>query len=102
MRVDLIKFVEKYHSVGEQSFYRFLLAEAISKIVKMKNGEYKGNPELEFLKCSDKFLILFRQEGEEDHLTISKIFRKAGHKIYRLLLKRGLTNKNNKFLNLVG
>ena len=35
------------------------------------------------------------------YLDIAKVFRKVAHKIYRVMLKKSLTPKNSKFLNLV-
>lgn len=96
-------FIEKYNSVGQQKFYRFLLTYAINKLIKIRDGEYKGSssPELEFLDYSEKFLRLSRREGDVIYLDISRIFRKAAHKIYRIMLKKHMTERNIKFLNLV-
>lgn len=96
------EFVEKYHSVGEQRFYRFLLCYAINKLIKIRDEEYSGSsPELEFLDYSEKFLFLYRRNDEEVFIEMSRIFRKAAHKIYRLMLKKSMTPRNAKFLNLV-
>jgi hypothetical protein len=104
MNADALKrdFVDKYHSVGEQKFYRFLLVYAINKLIKIRDGEYKGtSPELEYLDYSERFVFLYRREAEEVYLKLAHIFRKAGNKIYRMMLKKGLTKKNSKFLNIV-
>ncbi|HWZ21746.1 MAG TPA: hypothetical protein VNW06_03785, partial [Cytophagaceae bacterium] len=80
MSGDILKseFVDKYHSVGQQKFYRFLLCYAINKLIKIRDGEYKGaTPEVEFLAYSDRFLFLYRRESDEEYLELSKIFRKA-------------------------
>lgn len=104
MTVDIAKtdFVSKYDSLGEQKFYKFLLCDAINKLIKIRDGEYKGySPELEFLESAEKFLILYRRDDKEAYLSISKSFRKAAHKIYRMMLKKQMTPRNAKFLNLV-
>lgn len=95
--------IDKYNSVGQQKFYRFLLTYAINKLIKIRDGDYKGtsSPELEFLEYAERFLQLSRREGDEVYLDISKIFRKAAHKIYRIMLKKQMTERNFKFLNLV-
>jgi hypothetical protein len=49
----------------------------------------------------ERFMILFRKEGKEVYLHIGKCFRKASHRIYRLMLRQKLTDRNTKFLNLV-
>lgn len=96
-------FIDKYNSLGEDKFYRFLLTYAINKLIKIRDGEYRGtsSPEIEFLEFSEKFLLLSRREGDEVYLNISKVFRKAAHKIYRMMLKKKMTARNIKFLNLV-
>jgi hypothetical protein len=105
MSADAIKsnYVEKYNAVGERQFYKFLLSYAVERMVKAKNGE-KGSvsPEVEFLERAEKFLHFYRQDNQDIYLNISRIFRKAAHKIYRLCLKNGTIKRNNKFLNLVG
>lgn len=98
------EYLDKYYAVGEQKFYRFLLCTAISKILKIKSGEYKGNqstPDVELLEYAERFLILYRRDGEEIYLSVSKTLRRAAHRIYRLLLKKDMVVKNSKFLNLV-
>lgn len=96
------EFVSRYTKDGEQKFYRFLILYAINKLMAIQEGKYKGmSPELEFLEYYDKFIILYRREGDEVYCNLSKIFRKAAHKIYRVMLKKELTPRNAKFLNLV-
>ena len=97
-----IDHVEKYHSVGEQKFYRSLLSDAVNKLRKIKDDDYKDiSPELELLDSSEKFLRLYRREGEATHLELSRLFRKAAHKVYRVGLKANMWAKNTRFLNLV-
>lgn len=97
-----INYVSQYNAFGPERFYRFLLSEAGSEISKIKNGEYKGtSPELRLLETSDKYLQLFRREGNDIHLDLSRIFRRAGHRIYRVMLKSKMIGKSIKFLNLV-
>ena len=67
----------------------------------VKNYKNDFNISVEYIKKHDEFITLFRREGNSEYLNIARIFRKAGHKIYRLMLKRGITQKNNKFLNVV-
>lgn len=96
------EFVDKYYSVGEQRFYKFLLTHAINKLIKIQDEEYKGtSPDLEYLEYSERFLFLYRRENEEVFIDMSRLFRKAAHKIYRLMLKKDMTPRNAKFLNLV-
>ncbi len=104
MSVELLKqeFVPKYLEAGEPKFYRFLLFYAINKMVLIEQGFAKGTtPDVAFLECHDQFIILYRREGEEHYLRMARAFRRAAHKIYRVMLKKGLTTYNSKFLNLV-
>ena|SRR5271170_2786168 len=105
MSAELLKekFVPKYIEAGEPNkFYRFLLFYALNKMVLIEQGFLKeGSPDVAFLDCYDQFIILYRREGEEHYLEIARAFRRAAHKIYRVLLKKNLTTYNPRFLNLV-
>ena len=104
MSTDALKkeFVPKYLAAGEQKFYRFLIVYALNKLIFIEKGDYKGIcPELEFIDYYDQLIILYRREGEAVYLDLARVFRKAGHKMYRVMLKKKMTEKNLKFLNLV-
>jgi hypothetical protein len=104
MSVDGLKkeFVPKYQAVGESKFYRFLLLYALNKLIYIEKGSYKGiSPETEFLDYYEQFIILYRREGEEVYLDLARVFRRAAHKIYRVMLKKKMAEKNPRFLNLV-
>jgi len=104
-------FVDKYSSIGTEKFYKFLLNYAVNRIITsredspsqgVKKQEIKGaSPELELMDYHDKFMILYRREGEGVYLEMAKLFRKAAHKIYRIMLKKELIEKNVRFLNTV-
>jgi hypothetical protein len=104
MSIDGLKeeYVPKYSANGEQKFYRYLLVSALNKLVLIERGLYKGTtPDLEFLDYHDRFIILYRREGDEIYLRVARLLRKAAHKIYRIMLKKKMTVANAKFLNLV-
>lgn len=104
MSVEALKkeFVPKYLAAGEPKFYRFLLFYALNKLIYIESGTYKGtSPELEFMEYYNRFIILYRREGEEVYLDLARVFRRAAHKIYRAMLKKNMTERNPKFLNLV-
>ena|ERR1700686_957650 len=104
MSVDVLKqeFVPKYLASGEQKFYRFLLVYGLNKLIAFERGVYKGEmPNLEFLEFHDRFIVLYRREGEEIYLKVARLFRKAANKLYRVMLKKKMTDINPKFLNLV-
>ena len=104
MSPDVLKkeFLPKYSSMGESKFYKSLLFYAVNKLLILEKSQYNGTlPNIELLECHDQFIILYRREGEPSYLDIAKIFRKVAHKIYRVMLKKNITTKNDKFLNLV-
>ena len=105
MSIELLKqeFVPKYLESRESNkFYRFLLFYAINKMVLIDQGFTKCiTPDVAFLECYDQFIIMYRREGLEYYLDMARAFRKAAHKIYRVMLKKKLTTYNTKFLNLV-
>jgi hypothetical protein len=104
MSVEAIKkeFVPKYLAVGEPKFYRFLLLYALNKLIYIEKGSFKGkSPEMEFLDYHEQFMVLYRREGEDVYLDLARVLRKAAHKVYRVMLKKKMTEKNDLFLNLV-
>jgi hypothetical protein len=104
MSVEALKknFVPKYLATGERKFYRFLILYALNKLIYIEKGSFKGKPpELEFLDYYDQFIILYRREGEEVYLELARVFRRVAHKVYRVMLKKNMTERNAKFLNLV-
>lgn len=104
MSADAIKqeFIKKYLSIGDTKFYQFLIVYALNKLISIEKKIYNGvSPDLEFLDLHDQFIILYRRDGGESLLSIAKCFRKAAHKIYRVRLKKKMTDINLRFLNLV-
>ena len=104
MGVEALKkeFVPKYMAVGELKFYRFLIIYALNKLISIEKEEFKGtSPEIELIAYYDQFMILYRREGELIYLDMARVFRRAAHKMYRTMLKKNMTEKNLKFLNLV-
>jgi len=96
------EFLAKFTSLGEEKFYKFLLVQAITKLVAVQEKDYKGiSPELEFLNYSDRFIILYRREGDERFLSLARILRRAAHRTYRIMLKKSMTVTNSKFLNVI-
>lgn len=105
MNIESLKqeFVPKYKAAGESDkFYRSLLFLALNKMVIIEQGFLKGvSPDVAFLDCYDQFIILYRREGEEHYLDMARAFRRAAHKMYRVLRKKNLIPYNPRFLNLV-
>lgn len=96
------KFVPNFLATGEQKFYRQLLVLGVKQLLDVQKGMHKGtSPELLFLNCYEQFIILYRREGESIYLDLARTFRRAAHKIYRIMLKKKMAQKNSRFLNLV-
>jgi|SRR5579885_847565 len=96
------EFIPKYLAAGEHKFYRFLLLYAMNKLIMIEKGTFKGTaPDVQFLDCHDRFLILYRRECEDVYLELARIFRRAAHKVYRMMLKKKMTTHNPKFLHSV-
>lgn len=92
-------FINKYNTVGEEKFYKFLITYALNKLVYLKKDSY--SPASELLDYYEMFLKLYRKDNDNIYLELAKQFRKAAHKIYRIVLKKGLVDRNKKFLNVV-
>jgi hypothetical protein len=92
-------FLGKYEAVGADKFYNFLIEYAENRILDTnKNGL---SPELELMGYHDKFIALFRKEHNPTFLELSRLFRRAAHKVYRIMLKNGSIEQSEKFLNTV-
>ncbi len=91
------KYLELYKNQGEDKFYKYLIFHAISRIA--VHGA--KSPELELLSLYEVFLILYRRENKSEYMKMAKLFRKAAHKVYRMMLKMDLDRRNAKFLNVV-
>ena len=106
MSADSLKkeFVSKYKAAGEPNkFYRSLLFYALNRmvLVDQKQIKEKITPDVIFLDCHDQFLVLYRREGEAQYLDIARAFRRAGHKIYRVMRRKNMIPFNSRFLNVV-
>jgi|SRR5579859_3133671 len=104
MNYDVIKqqFVKKYLEMGEVKFSRFLILSALIKLIAFEKEIYKGKtPNLEFLGYHNQLLIMYRREGDQVYLQLAKIFRKIANKIYRVMLKKNMTNIDDRFLNVI-
>ena len=104
MSTESIKesLVPQYIAGGEEKFYRSIIFLALQKLILMQKGAYRGlPPHLEYLEYYDRFIILYRREGDEVYRSIARMLRKAAHKIYRIMLKKNMTPPNPKFLTLV-
>jgi len=94
--------LHKYLSCSEEDFYLFLLKEAKKRYKEIKNIHDEITPDISLMAISEKFLKLYRREGDDKYLNIAKISRKAAHKMYRILLKDNVIKQNKeKFLTLI-
>ncbi len=91
-------FINKYATAGSDKFYNFLITYALNRI---SNITKNSNPALELLEYYEMFLKLYRKENLKIYLDLSRQFRRAANKIYRIILKKNLIEKNIKFLNVI-
>ena len=103
MNIEFLKkeFLDKYTALGPEKFYNALLFYSVKKLMAFEKDKSLPLINLELLEYYDQFIILYRRAGDDNCLEVAKIFRKVAHKMYRLMLKKSLTPRNNKFLNLV-
>lgn len=96
------ELVPMFIANGEHKFYNGIILLGLKKLIAIEKGDYKGSPpNIEYLDYHDKFIILYRQEGEDMYLNMAKMFRKAGNKLYRIMLKKEMTTTDFKFLNVI-
>ena len=92
-------FIDRYKAFGDEKFYDFLINYALNRVA---NGEIKQpNPATELLSYGEKFLKIYRIENDDTCLNLSRVCRRAAHKIYRFMLNKKMVKQNSKFLNLV-
>lgn len=94
-------FLAKYEKAGNEQFYDFLVSYGTNRI--NNANEIKGaTPEVELMNYYEQFLTLFRITDEKIYIDIARVFRRASHKIYLLMVKKEMIRRSDKFLNLVG
>ena len=104
MSLDVLKreFVPKFLIIGKEKFYKFLLVFATNKLMLINKGTYNGiYPDLEYLEYYDNLIILYRREGTTELLEMGKLFRRASHRIHRIMIKKDMTKENDRFLHAV-
>ena len=82
---------------GAQGFYERAVGGGMLQSAKTEH------PEIHMLDMAEAFFALFRSTGEEDYATISRLFRKAAHTVYRELKRQNgnkNTEKHRRFLTL--
>ena len=100
MSADGLK--QEYIAIGKDKFYRDLLVCAFKKLILIEQGAFRGlTPELEYLDQYGQFIILYRRTGDGELLEIAKMLRKAANKVYRIMLKKNMTKRDDRFFNIV-
>jgi hypothetical protein len=93
-------FLSKYSEFGDDRFFKFLLNYAFGRAIEgVKKGEV--SPEVELLNFYERFLAFYRKESMPIYLSIARVFRRAAHKVYYMMLSKKLARRNKRFLNLV-
>lgn len=94
---DVRKFLHKYSMVGDEKFYNFLVKFSLDQ----RSIPDERSSALKLMDYHAVFLKLYRKEGDEIYADIARVFRKAAHKVFRVLCRRGLESRNNIFLYLL-
>ena len=82
---------------GEDGLYDKIVDAAIAVTSLGRSGQ-----EIELLDFSESFMNLYRRTGENDYKLISKVFRRAAHKVHRELIKiKKQAAKDARLLTLV-
>ncbi len=89
------EYEDRLAEKGSTDFYRHIIGSAIINI-----GQF-DTPEEYYLNQSEAFVILYRQTGNGNYLDISRILRRAAHRLYRQYMRMHMREKNDRFLNLV-
>jgi|JI7StandDraft_1071085.scaffolds.fasta_scaffold540891_2 hypothetical protein len=96
MENEILKLYER----GSEVLYAKLILDALSKIKSLPESR-EEYPDLLLLKMAEAYLGIYRRDQQKKMLEISKVFRRAGHKVHRILVKKKKIKKNRKFLNIV-
>lgn len=96
------EFVKKYKELGADAFYKLVLIEGLEVILKIHEDKYDGvYPDIQLLTQYNKFLSLYRKYNKDIYLDVAKIFRRAAHKLHRVMVRKKIITKNDKFLNSI-
>jgi len=91
---DYLLKLEKY---GEEDLYQRIVKEVFLRL-----DDNETSPEYLILNCSDAFFQFYRRTGEEKYFIIGKVLRRAGHVVYRELLRKNKIKPDFKrFLNKI-
>ena len=69
---------------GEDALFQCIVRTAVATAIGSETDE---NHEEELLDLSESFMALYRRTGDDDLKDISRIYRKAAHKLHRELKK---------------
>lgn len=101
----LIESVDACIKMGQKEFYSRLLKQGL--LILSDSNEKIKHPENIYLEAHDILIILHRNDTsnnilyKNNLLEVAALYRKAAHKMYRVMLKTNLTTYNKKFLQLV-
>lgn len=83
---------------NKKDFIKTLKFHSNEKIKNYKEGK---TPDLILLEISESMLKKYRQTGDKNYLEISSAIRLIAHNIHWTMVKKGLSKKSRKFLNMV-
>ena len=97
------EIISSFLEGGENKLYKDLIVQSVKRIIKLIEDPESttSTPDRHLISLSESFLSSYRKGEDDSYLHMSKIIRRAAHKVHRLLLKKHLVKKDDKFLNLV-
>jgi len=98
--MDLESIVKEF-TANKQEFIKNLIKLSNNKILEYTKDKNTQSPDLIYLTASENCLKQYRRTLDLNYLEISIILRKCAHKTHWTMVKKGLINKNKKFINLV-
>lgn len=75
-------YTKLLHQFGEQGLYEKTCGAG------MLNSAASPDADIEMLNLSESFFQLYRKTGNEDYATVSRVLRRAAHRVMRELVKQ--------------
>jgi hypothetical protein len=94
--VVLNSYLKSLKKHGDDVFYKKVVGLAFIR----KADEVSASPHVELLELSECFFKLARRTGEGVYFDIAKILRRAGHAVYRELVRQNKAEKDARFLSI--
>jgi hypothetical protein len=90
------EYIKLFDKKGEIGLYKWAVGEGVVSLSVCES------PDVMFLDLAEYFFALSRSTGNKKYFVVGKIFRKAAHKLYRVLFILKPDHQiNSRFLNII-